>query len=132
MNIHTNPRHDRFWDRLYYSIEVTAGQVIHATTSTPAEDPFAFVNTLEPMIELYDPMGTLVDSKTNGALDDRNVDLTHTATETGRYVTRLLGENATRGEYLLRVETEPADSASISLLEEPVTEDRDPDMTELR
>lgn len=86
-----------------YTINVQAGDSLVITTSTPAGGPGEFANGLDPMVELYDPAGTLVATDDNSAPDGRNVLLTHSAAATGTYTVRVLPAQATCGEYTLHV-----------------------------
>ncbi len=108
----------------YYSVEVNAGDVLTIETATPADGPGEFVNGLDPTIELYDPTGTLVADDDNGASDDHNALVTHTAGTSGTYTVRVAAAADTTGEYVLTVDghtgslpafevaaSEPADDA---------------------
>ena len=86
----------------YYSIRVTAGDLLTLATTTPGDGPGEFVNTLDPKIELYDPTGALVASDDNGAPDGRNALLSYTALASGTYDVRVTAA-ANLGEYVLSV-----------------------------
>ncbi|MEE8450983.1 MAG: pre-peptidase C-terminal domain-containing protein, partial [Thermoguttaceae bacterium] len=79
-----------------YALDVTAGDQLLITTTTPA-------NTLDPALELYDPAGTLVASDDNGAPDGRNSRLAHTAAVSGSYTVKVLAVGDSRGEYVLNI-----------------------------
>ncbi len=112
----------------YYAVNVTAGDPLTLTTATPADGSSEFVNDLDPMLELYDPAGTLVASDDNSGPDGRNAQLSHTAAETGVYTVRVLAAGESQGEYILRVTghtgtaafevaaTDPADGSLVGLV----------------
>ncbi len=81
----------------HFAIEVAAGDTLLLQTLTPGR-----YNNLDPMIELYDTNGALVDTDDNGAADGRNSHLSHTASQAGTYQVRVLSAGGT-GEYLLQV-----------------------------
>jgi len=85
----------------FYTFPVAQGELIALRTATPADGPLDFANTLDPLLELFDPIGTLVESDDNSGADGRNASLTHTATMTGLYTIRIVGQ-ASLGEYILR------------------------------
>ena len=87
----------------YYSIAVNAGDPLVISTTTPADGPNQFVNTLDPKIELYNPSGTLVASDDNSGADGRNALLHYTAAAAGQYVVHVLSAGGTTGEYVLDV-----------------------------
>jgi len=87
-----------------YLISLVAGQQVTVQTSTPLDyvaggQP---VNDLDPRLVIVAPNGTTVASDLNSAGDGKNAQLTFTATQTGNYRIRVLGEGG-NGEYLLRV-----------------------------
>ena len=86
----------------YYSVQARAGDTLSLATSTPADGPYAFANTLDPVIELYDPSGALVASNDNGAADGRNARLTWTAATDGTYAVRVTNVSGS-GQYVLSV-----------------------------
>lgn len=124
----------------WYSLNVTsASPNILLQTSTPGDGPNQFLNTLDPHIELYDPMGNLVAS---GAVlsDGRNesIDFHAPGLTQGAYRIRVTGENSTWGEYFLRStllpdEAPTAGDDSVSMNEDTstaisvLTNDSDPD-----
>lgn len=86
----------------WYLMSVNAGDNLTLTTSTPADGSGGFVNTLNPKIELYSHSGVLV--ATGVALGDgRNEQILHTATESGQYRVRVLGESNSTGEYFVSI-----------------------------
>jgi len=90
-------------DADWYSFVAIAGDNIVLGTSTPADGPGEFPNTLNPQIQLYDPNGNLL--ATGAALaDGRNETLNYTAVATSEYFGRVTGENNTTGEYVLQVQ----------------------------
>lgn len=86
-----------------FSVEVNAGDVLVIETSTPGDGPFGFANSLDPVVELYDPAGNLVASDDNSGGDGRNARLTYTATTGGSYIIDMGAVGMTGGEYLLSV-----------------------------
>jgi streptogramin lyase len=90
----------------FYRIDATAGDRLNISTTTPYGDPqFPLQphNNLEPVIELYDANGNLVTSNDDGGTDGKNALIRFTATTTGAYYIRVLGENGSSGEYTLTV-----------------------------
>jgi hypothetical protein len=85
----------------WYSLTLGVGQTeINLETSTPAEGPGEFINTLDPHIELYDPANVLMASGSSLA-DGRNEGLSATGLAPGIYRVRVTSENLTSGEYFL-------------------------------
>ena len=87
----------------WYRFEVAAGATLTLSTTTPAGGPLAFVNTLNPQLELYDPTGTLVASDQDSAPDGQNATLTYTATTAGTYQLKISGQNHSSGEYIAKI-----------------------------
>ncbi|MHC4562200.1 MAG: S8 family serine peptidase [Planctomycetota bacterium] len=85
-----------------YVVNITAGDTVTITTTTPADGPGEFVNALDPVVELYDPSGNLVASDDNSGPDGRNAELTFVAAASGEYVVRVFS-NEGEGEYVLHV-----------------------------
>lgn len=67
----------------HYVIQVNAGDGLVVTTSTPGDGAGEPVNDLDPLLEVYDPTGTLVASNNDGAADARNARIAHTASSSG-------------------------------------------------
>ncbi len=88
-------------DSDYYTISATAGELICLVTTTPGDGSGEFVNTLDPIVELYDPSGVILATNDNGAADGRNALVSFVAPETGTYTVHVLGAVGTSGEYLL-------------------------------
>jgi hypothetical protein len=87
----------------WYSVTLGAGQTaLQAETSTPADGPGQFVNTLNPHIELYSPANVLIATGTPLA-DGRNESLLATGLAPGTYRVRVSAEGTTSGEYFLGV-----------------------------
>jgi RHS repeat-associated protein len=86
-----------------YKIQVNAGDNLVITTTTPFDGSGEPVNDLDPILELYDPSGTLVASNNNGAPDGRNALITHTASATGAYRVRVAPVTGS-GDYTLNIE----------------------------
>src|SRR5262249_49415417 len=85
----------------WYSVNVTSpGSGLRFSTSTPADGPGQFVNTLNPHIELYDPSNTLVATGVVQA-DGRNEVIQYTPLVAGNYRVRVTAEGSTTGEYFL-------------------------------
>jgi hypothetical protein len=88
-----------------YQVAVNAGDSLVIRTTTPADGTGAPANDLDPLLELYDPTGTLVASNSNGATDGRNA-LINYAVPTGASGSYLVRVNrfAGSGDYTLEVE----------------------------
>jgi extracellular elastinolytic metalloproteinase len=103
----------------WYQVNLTAGSVLTAATTTPGGGTGEFTNALDPAIELYDPNGSLVGSDDNSAADGRNATLMRTATVTGAYRIRVRGASGTTGEYTLNTSVAavppPATVSSITI-----------------
>ncbi|HVX60745.1 MAG TPA: pre-peptidase C-terminal domain-containing protein, partial [Pirellulales bacterium] len=85
----------------WYSVNVTdVSQPLQLATSTPADGPGAFANTLNPKLELYDPSGSLVASG-GVAADGRNETIDYPPLTAGMYHVRVTAEGASHGEYVL-------------------------------
>ncbi len=101
----TIPPATQDWDD--YLVEVNEGDTLVVQTQTPGGDlqqPDQFHNDLDPTIELYDPLESWVASDENSGSDGRNAALAYTALMTGTYRVRVLGAEASRGEYVLRID----------------------------
>lgn len=88
----------------FYTIAVAAGDVLTLSTTTPFDAPLNVQNTLDPIIELFDPDGAMVASDDNGGPDGKNSFLTHTALLDGDYVVRV-GAVSGVGAYTLDIAT---------------------------
>jgi hypothetical protein len=92
-----------------YEVSATGGQTLSIVTSTPFAGSGEYVNTLDPMINLYDPNGNLVASDDNSAPDGRNAQLAYEvpAGGDGLYFIQVqpspLTANPTSGEYTVTV-----------------------------
>jgi len=86
-----------------YVVNVDVGDELVVSTVTPGDGMVGAVNPLDPVVELYDPEGNLVETDDNGAADARNALLRHTALVSGAYKIRVLATNDTWGEYILSV-----------------------------
>ena len=85
----------------WYSVVLGLGQTaISLETSTPADGPGEFVNTLNPHIELYNPANVLIGGGVSLA-DGRNESLVANGLAPGTYRVRISSENLTSGEYFL-------------------------------
>jgi hypothetical protein len=87
----------------WYTIDVTAGNTIFLETSTPGD---AFLNTLNPHIDLYDPSGNKVASGT-AYPDGRNEFIQYHPSVPGTYRVRVIREGNTSGEYFLTKNLRP-------------------------
>src|SRR5262249_42287257 len=58
--------------------QASAGDVLTITTTTPGDGTGEPVNVLDPVLDLYDPSGTLVATNDNGAGDGRNALVSYT------------------------------------------------------
>ena len=84
----------------FYRFKVNAGDDLTISTATPAGIILSGVNALDPALELYDESGNLVASDQFGAPDTINASLTHTASTSGIYTVRVVGESG-EGDYIL-------------------------------
>ena len=109
-------------DRDYVRVAVNAGDVLQIRTYTPFDGALLIGNMLDPAMELYDPVGTLVAWDRSSAPDGVNVLLNYTATVSGEYCVRIASEtDGLGGEYVVRIDSATgADPA-------PVVLDVDPD-----
>lgn len=98
----------------WYRFSVTAGQVITLTTTTPGGGAGEFVNTLDPLIELYSPSNVLIASDDNSGADGRNAALAVTAGVTGEYRVRVRAAASTTGEYVVRAQVAAPTPAKIA------------------
>jgi streptogramin lyase len=86
----------------YYSLVASPGETLNATISLPGSSTGAqFVNTLSPVIQLYDPNGNLVASGTT------SLSYLVPAGAGGTYTYAVTGA-ASQGEYFLRDPVTPA------------------------
>ena len=86
----------------YYSEQLNVGQSVSIITSTPADGPGAFANTLSPHVQLFDPSGSLVATGVVGP-DGRNETITYTPLVSGTYEIEVTSKGGTSGEYFLAV-----------------------------
>jgi extracellular elastinolytic metalloproteinase len=120
----------------WYALTVgSTASSLRLETSTPADGPNQFINTLNPHIELYRPDGTLAASGTALA-DGRNESIQFQPTVTGLYKVRVTAEGGTSGEYFLSTDFSPvaADDSASTNEDTPVVipvlaNDADPDGT---
>ncbi len=89
-------------DEDWYQFSASAGDVIQLQTFTPADGPGQFVNTLDPVIDVYTPGGAIITSDDNSSFDGRNARINFTASSSGNYRVRIRA-GAAPGEYVLRV-----------------------------
>ncbi len=87
----------------YYRVAVNAGDWLTIATATPGDGAFQFDNELDAALELYNSSGQLVASDADSGAGGVNALVVHQAAATGNYTVRLVRENDTRGEYVLRV-----------------------------
>ncbi len=85
----------------WYSITVIQG-LLRFETSTPADEPGEFVNTLDPHIELYDSTGATLIATGDPLEDGRNESINVSGLPApATYLVRVTGEGGTSGEYFL-------------------------------
>jgi hypothetical protein len=91
----------------WYSITVISGR-LQFETSTPADGPGEFVNTLDPHIELFDSTGATLIATGAPLEDGRNesIDVSGLPAPT-TYLVRVTGEGGTGGEYFLGIGIPP-------------------------
>ena len=91
----------------WYSITAIQG-LLQFETSTPADGPGEFVNTLDPHIRLYDSTGTTLIATGTPLADGRNESINVPGLPApANYLVRVTGEGNTRGEYFLRTGAPP-------------------------
>jgi len=91
----------------WYSITVIHG-TLQFETSTPADGPGEFVNTLDPHIELYDSTGTTLIATGAPLGDGRNESINVSGLPApATYLVRVTGEGGTGGEYFLGIGAPP-------------------------
>ncbi len=91
----------------WYSITVIEGR-LQFETSTPADGPGEFVNTLDPHIELYDSTGTTLIATGAPLEDGRNESINISGLPApATYLVRVTGERGTGGEYFLGIGAPP-------------------------
>lgn len=86
-----------------YTVYLDVGDTLTVATATPADGAFEFINTLDPVLEILDPMEVVVATDSNSAADGRNAMVTYMATGAGLHRIRITAENDTLGEYVLSV-----------------------------
>ncbi|HEX5081206.1 MAG TPA: PxKF domain-containing protein [Blastocatellia bacterium] len=85
----------------WYSVTVLGG-LLKFETSTPADGPGEFVNTLDPHIELYDSTGATLLATGAPLEDGRNESINFSGLSAPvTYLIRVTGEGGTAGEYFL-------------------------------
>ena len=85
-----------------YLLQVSAGDVLRLSTTTPFDGAAQPNGLLDARLELLDAAGTLVASNEDGAADGRNALLDYTALAGGSYKVRVLLEpGSARGDYVL-------------------------------
>jgi len=91
----------------WYSITVIRG-LLQFETSTPADGPGEFVNTLDPHIELYDSTGATLIATGAPLEDGRNESINVSGLPApATYLVRVTGEGDTKGEYFLGIGSPP-------------------------
>ena len=96
-------------DRDTYTVQLSSGEQIGLSTSTPFDAGTDAVNLLDPSIEILDPNGNSVAFDSNSAGDGKNAAIpSFTATIPGTYRVIVAGETAETGEYVLSVNWAPA------------------------
>ena len=75
----------------FYAVQASDADALVIRTTTPGDQAGQPQNDLDPILELYDPTGTLVASNNNGAGDGRNAPINYTVPTGGggRYVVRV-------------------------------------------
>lgn len=103
----------------YYSIKLSAGQVLTLTTTTPGMGGQPN-NTLDPLVTLLDPSLTQVAQNQNSAPDGINAELSYTAVSSGTYYIAVGSTTSasTTGDYTLSANvaaSQPFDVTSSSI-----------------
>lgn len=87
----------------FYKCLLFAGDKATFETKTPFDggnNPSP--STLNPMLEIYDPSGSLITTNADGAVDGRNAKITCTAAESGYYYVKVVATtNFDGGAYIL-------------------------------
>ena len=100
----TTPTLRMFGENDFYRFETNVGDVLTLTTLTPGGGAGAFENTVDPALELYNPLGVVVASDDNSAPDGRNSRLEYVVPTGGAGTYRVVIHGVTgRGEYTLNV-----------------------------
>lgn len=87
----------------FFEFNVGASDTLTISTLTPGDGAGLFDNTLDPVLDLYNPSGVIVATNDNGGPDGRNAALTYAATTAGIYTVRVSSAATTSGEYVLTV-----------------------------
>ncbi|HKM53703.1 MAG TPA: SdrD B-like domain-containing protein, partial [Isosphaeraceae bacterium] len=93
----------------YYSVNVSAGNQLQISTTTPSGGPNEFANNLDPELKLFDNNGNLVATAAGNAADGRNavIDYSVPAAASGKWVIEVepsqQNVTLTSGEYGLLV-----------------------------
>ncbi len=87
----------------WYRFDTLSGDTLNISTATPAAGPMAFDNSVDPVVELYGPDGTLLAIADNNAADGRNAVLDWHVQQGGEYAVKVFA-GAGSGEYVLAVE----------------------------
>mgnify|MGYP006273526373 FL=1 len=115
----------RCGDADFFTVDLEAGMAYVIATTLPANGVNGLGNNLNPMLELYDPSGTLVASDSDGG-DGLNARIHHTVTATGLYTLAVMCEgsdDACRGAYTVSVnEASPTLDAEANTTGTPFTE----------
>lgn len=113
----------------WYAVDLNAGDVINYSTRTPGDGAGEFVNTLDPLFDVFylDTNNVLVQilSDDNSRADGRNVGGSFTAGVSGTYLLEIRGASPapgifTSGEYALSVVHAP--TVTLSLQNSPFAE----------
>ena len=113
----------------FFIFQANAGDSLVLATTTPGDGPGEPLNTLDPIIELYDSAGILVASDDNGAADGHNALVEYavpaggtgiyrvavrSARESGAYTLRVTGATGGIGPGPSLVATSPADGEPLA------------------
>ncbi|HEY5315136.1 MAG TPA: ELWxxDGT repeat protein, partial [Pirellulales bacterium] len=118
----------------FYQVQMAAGAVLGATTSTPGDSGGLPGNNLDPQLQIFNAAGSLVASDDNSAPDHRNAMLSYTvpAGGAGTYYVAVspspLTTTATAGTYVLAltgtlVNHAPVLNASVTMTLPTLAED---------
>ncbi|QEL19474.1 M36 family metallopeptidase [Limnoglobus roseus] len=92
-------------DTAWYAVAVgTAGPSLQFRTITPGDAAGEFVNTLDPIITVFDSSGTPVATDDNSAGDGRNALASVSLPTVGTYYVRVSAAGGSSGEYILATE----------------------------
>ena len=110
-----------------FHFQASAGDQLQLQTTTPTEKTYFYPTSLDPLVRLIGPDGTVVAEDDNGAQDGLNSLINFSVSEPGTYTVEVISSTYSSGEYLLELtgatgavapfvvaKTSPADGETIS------------------